>query len=200
VPISVRSRREVDRRIDALRERYGDFPLHEETVENDPEFFEHGQEFFEAGGRGSAGARVTDDDRVLLIRHPNAPDTWTFPGGGHEPGEAFAETARREVWEETGVECEITGVWQVVRKRFVHANDPERRGYLLSVFFTAEYAGGEAGRYPERWDDDADEEILGVSWFEDPPENAWAFVTDSETAEFDPETSDPEAAASEAPE
>ena len=191
MPVSVRSRRAVDRRIERLREQYGEFPLHQVTVENDPEFFEHGREFFEAGGRGGAGARVTDaDGQLLLIRHPNAPDTWTFPGGGHEPGETFAETARREVWEETGVDCDVTGVWQAVRKRFVHANDPERRGYLLSVFFTAEYGGGEAGRYPERWDDDAEEEILGVSWFENPPENAWAFITDPETAEFDPETSE----------
>lgn len=190
MPLSVRSRRAVDRRIAGLHEQYGEFPLHEETVENDPEFFEHGREFFEAGGRGGAGARVTEDGRVLLIRHPNAPDTWTFPGGGHEPGETFAETARREVWEETGVDCEITGVWQAVRRRYVHAGDPERRGYLLSVFFTAEYTGGEAGRYPERWDDDADEEVLAVSWFDDPPENAWAFVTDPETIEFDPGTAE----------
>nr|WP_272904774.1 NUDIX domain-containing protein [Halobacterium sp. TGN-42-S1] len=149
--------------------------------------FAHGQTFFDAGGRGGAGARVTDDDgRLLLIRHPRAPETWTLPAGGHEPGESFAETAVREVWEETGVECELTGVWQAKRRRFVHREDPERRGYLLSVFFTAEYVGGDAGRYPERWDDDADEEILAVEWFENPPENTAGFVTDPDVPERDP--------------
>lgn len=183
-PISVRSRRAVDQRLDRLRDAHGPFPFHTETVENDPALFAHGQEFFEAGGRGGAGARVTDDEgRVLLIRHPRDPDQWVLPGGGHEPGETFAETAVREVWEEAGVECEITGVWQAKRRRFVHREDPERRGYLLSVFFTAEYAGGEAGRYPERWEDD--EEILEVAWFDDPPENAAGFVTDPDVPERD---------------
>lgn len=183
-PISVRSRRAVDQRLDRLRDAHGPFPFHTETVENDPALFAHGREFFEAGGRGGAGARVTDDEgRVLLIRHPRDPDQWVLPGGGHEPGETFAETAVREVWEEAGVECEITGVWQAKRRRFVHREDPERRGYLLSVFFTAEYAGGEAGRYPERWDDD--EEILEVAWFDDPPENAAGFVTDPGVPERD---------------
>lgn len=186
MPISVRSRRAADRRIGALHETYGDFPVHEETVENDPELFEHGREFFEAGGRGGVGARVTDSDgRILLIRHPRAPEQWVFPAGGHEPGESFAETAVREVWEETGVDCEVTGVWQVKRRRFVHREDPERRGYLLSVFFTADYVGGEAGRYPERWDDEHDEEILDVEWFGDVPENAPGFVYDPQVPERD---------------
>lgn len=185
MPISVRSRREADRRIDALRETYSEFPVHEETVENDPDFFAHGREFFEAGGRGGAGARVTDDaGRVLLIRHHRDPERWVLPGGGHEPGESIAETAVREVWEETGVDCEITGVWQVKRRRFVHREDPERRGYLLSVFFTADYGGGEAGRYPERWDDE-DEEILDVEWFAEPPENVAGHVTDPGVPELD---------------
>lgn len=184
VPISVRSRREADRRIDALNETFREFPVHEETVENDPERFEHGREFFEAGGRGGAGARVTDGEgRVLLVRNQRQPETWVFPAGGHEPGESFAETAVREVREETGVDCEVTGVWQVKRRRFVHREDPERRGYLLSVFFTASYVGGEVGRYPERWEDE--EEILDVSWFEDPPENAAAFVSNPQVPERD---------------
>lgn len=178
-PVSVRSRRAIDQRLDELREAHAPFPCHTETVENDAERFAHGRELFDAGGRGGAGARVTDDEgRVLLIRHPRDPEQWVLPGGGHEPGETFAETAVREVWEETGVECEVTGVWQASRRRFVREDDPERRGYLLSVFFTAEYVGGTADRYPERWDDEEDEEILEVAWFDEPPANAAPHVTD----------------------
>lgn len=178
MPISVRSRRAIDERIAGLREKFGDFPLYDVTRVNDPEFFEEGCEFFEAGGRGGAGARVTDDDgRVLLIRHPETPDQWSLPGGGHEPGESFVETAQREVWEETGVDCDVTGVWAATRKRYVHAEEPARRGYLLSVFFTATQSGGDAGLYPERWDDDG-EEVLAVDWFSEPPSNAAAVVSD----------------------
>lgn len=178
-PLSVRSRRAVDAELRRLREVYGEFPVLDVTRLNDPEFFEHGVEYFENGHRGAAGARVTDEEKgVLLIRHPRNPETWTLPGGGHEPGESFAETARREVWEETGVECEPTGLWRAVRKRFVRRDDPQRRGYLLELFFTADRVGGEAGRYPERWDDEQDEEILAVDWFEQPPANALPVVTE----------------------
>ena len=31
-------------------------------------------------------------------------DTWEFPGGHREPGESVEETARRELWEETGAD------------------------------------------------------------------------------------------------
>ncbi|WP_246139942.1 NUDIX hydrolase [Protaetiibacter larvae] len=57
------------------------------------------------------------DDRVLLFL-TTAPDSsgvarWLTPGGGVDEGETFAEAARRELYEETGLEVESLGapVW-----------------------------------------------------------------------------------------
>jgi ADP-ribose pyrophosphatase YjhB (NUDIX family) len=44
-------------------------------------------------------------DRVLLLRYDDAPPAgrhWATPGGGLDPGESYAEAARRELAEETG--------------------------------------------------------------------------------------------------
>lgn len=92
------TRAEVSRRLARLQNKYGSFTVHDETVENDPAFFEQGKQLAEEGWIGDAGAWVTDDEnRVLLIRHADEPDEWGIPGGGHEPGETMEETARREV-------------------------------------------------------------------------------------------------------
>lgn len=45
--------------------------------------------------------------RVLLVRQSDGLRLWSLPGGMALPGEALTETARREVFEETGVEVEI---------------------------------------------------------------------------------------------
>ena len=52
-----------------------------------------------------------EDARVLLILMRNLAglNVWTFPKGHLEPGETPREAALREVSEETGFDCEITG-------------------------------------------------------------------------------------------
>ncbi len=45
---------------------------------------------------------VIEADKLLLVK-PVYMDYWTMPGGGVKRGESLEQTARREVWEETGV-------------------------------------------------------------------------------------------------
>ncbi|MFB9433591.1 NUDIX domain-containing protein [Streptoalloteichus tenebrarius] len=78
-------------------------------------------------GAPRLGARVLlldDQDRVLLIhaRDPDEPDHhwWELPGGGLDPGETPADTARREVAEETGILLDHLGPCLWVRETRFH--------------------------------------------------------------------------------
>jgi ADP-ribose pyrophosphatase YjhB (NUDIX family) len=52
---------------------------------------------------------VNDAGEILMIRR-TANDNWTVPGGAINLGESVAQAAVRETREESGVECEITGI------------------------------------------------------------------------------------------
>lgn len=160
---------EIERRVRRLQDKYGSFPVYEETVENDPDYFEHGRQKADEGWIGDAGVWVTDDgNRMLLIRHADSPKEWGIPGGGHEPGETMEETASREVQEETGIECTITRVNFARRKTIVLESEPTDRYHMLTVIFDAKYEQGETSI--------DDEEILEVKWFSELPDNVLEFV------------------------
>jgi 8-oxo-dGTP pyrophosphatase MutT (NUDIX family) len=52
----------------------------------------------------SCGVIVTDGERVLLGHATRSP-RWDIPKGEVEPGESFAAAARRELFEETGLDA-----------------------------------------------------------------------------------------------
>ena len=54
----------------------------------------------------AAGGLVARDGRLLLVHRPKY-DDWTFPKGKAEDGESDEDCALREVYEETGLECEL---------------------------------------------------------------------------------------------
>lgn len=58
--------------------------------------------------RIGVGALVINNGRVLLVKRKNPPNRgmWAVPGGKVEWGEPMAQTARRELWEETGLVIE----------------------------------------------------------------------------------------------
>ena len=56
----------------------------------------------------ASSAIIERDGRYLLVLRSNPPsaDMYAFPGGRGEPGETPAETALRELFEETGISAE----------------------------------------------------------------------------------------------
>lgn len=59
--------------------------------------------------RPAARILLTDaEGRVLLFRFTpdDRPPMWCTPGGAVDPGESYAAAARRELWEETGLDLD----------------------------------------------------------------------------------------------
>jgi ADP-ribose pyrophosphatase YjhB (NUDIX family) len=52
---------------------------------------------------------VNDEGSILLIRRTDN-GNWAVPGGAVDLGESVAQAAVRETREESGIECEITGI------------------------------------------------------------------------------------------
>lgn len=81
----------------------------------------------------ASSAIIERNGRYLLVRRANPPsaDMYAFPGGRAEPGETPAETALRELAEETG----ICGREPVLFETYdLVPSHPESRHFLLSVF------------------------------------------------------------------
>ncbi len=92
------------------------------------------------------GVVVWRDDRVLLIRRGKPPRAgqWSLPGGAQELGETVAETARREVREETGLTLAALELLTVV-DLIEPAPEPDPFIYHYTLIdFVAEAAPGEA--------------------------------------------------------
>lgn len=63
-----------------------------------------------------AGGVVTRDDGHVLLQRRGDRGTWGFPGGCVEYGESLEEAAVREIFEETGLKVEVTGLLGVYSK------------------------------------------------------------------------------------
>jgi 8-oxo-dGTP pyrophosphatase MutT (NUDIX family) len=93
----------------------------------------------------SANAIVVNDmGEILMIRRTDN-GNWAVPGGGMDLGESITDTAIRETREETGIDCQITGLVGIyTNPRHViryTSNDEVRQEF--SIVFTARPTGGE---------------------------------------------------------
>lgn len=113
-----------------------------------------------------ASAVVFVGRSVLLVKRGEAPGAgyWSFPGGHVRAGENAEAAARREVYEETGLDVEITGY---VGEHDIRSNETGEHGkiYRISV-----YAGrAQAGCTPSAASDAADARLVTFDALENYP-------------------------------
>ncbi|MDE1906208.1 MAG: NUDIX hydrolase [Rhodospirillales bacterium] len=91
------------------------------------------------------GIVLLKDDEVLLIRRGKPPGvgSWSLPGGKQELGETAEETARRELREETGLECGKLVL--VGHADSIHRDADGKIEFHYTILdFAGRYIGGEA--------------------------------------------------------
>lgn len=91
----------------------------------------------------AVSAFIQDNEgRILMIRRTDN-DLYAIPGGQLELGETLAQAAAREVHEETGIECRVTGVVGVFSNpRHVIAYDDGEIRQEFSICFRANQTSG----------------------------------------------------------
>jgi ADP-ribose pyrophosphatase YjhB (NUDIX family) len=99
---------------------------------------------------------VNDVGEILLIRRTDN-GNWAVPGGAVDLGESVAQAGVRETLEESGIECDITGlvgIYSDPRHVILYTSNGEAR-QEFSIVLTARATGGEPTRSQEssevRW-------------------------------------------------
>src|SRR5215471_7869477 len=81
---------------------------------------------------------------VLLVRRSDN-DNWAIPGGAIDLGESLADAAVRETREESGIDCEVTGlvgIYSDPKHVILYTSNGEAR-QEFSIVLTARATGGE---------------------------------------------------------
>lgn len=99
--------------------------------------------------------RATKPPRVLLV-HRQRYDDWSFPKGGLMTDETIEDAALREVKEEAGVDCRITG--RLSQARYDYRTRSGKTRPKVVHYFLMETSGGS----PHATGEEVDE----VTWFD----------------------------------
>lgn len=114
------------------------------------------------------------DGHVLLVEHKSfAPEDpllptsyWILPGGVVERGETLDEAVKREMMEETGLECSVGSLLFIKELLYPYPGLDEQGSihHSVSLGFYCTVTGGEmiTGKDPEYPDDE--QVILQVNW------------------------------------
>ena len=109
-----------------------------------------------AKSRFGASGAVRDADGRLLLTQRSDNGLWCLPGGAVDPGETWAETVAREVWEETGLTVRVGEVLTAYTDPNAVVVYPDgRRAQIYAVCFAATPAQGAAG---------VSDEVLASRW------------------------------------
>jgi ADP-ribose pyrophosphatase YjhB (NUDIX family) len=91
----------------------------------------------------AVSAIVTNSHGAILLILRTDNNYWSIPGGGVKPGESLKQATGREVWEETGVDCEVTGLVGIYADpNHVAAYDDGEVRQEFSICFTTRMLGG----------------------------------------------------------
>ncbi|MQY08056.1 NUDIX hydrolase [Actinomadura macrotermitis] len=92
----------------------------------------------------SVNVIVTNGNGEILMIRRTDNGNWAVPGGAIDLGESVAQAAIRETREESGIDCEITGIVGIYSdpKHVIHytSNDEVRQEF--SILLTARPVGG----------------------------------------------------------
>jgi 8-oxo-dGTP pyrophosphatase MutT (NUDIX family) len=86
---------------------------------------------------------LNDRDEILMIRRSDN-GNWALPGGAMDLGESLPQCAVREVQEETGITCRITGlvgIYTDPRHVILYTSDGECRQEFSVVFLARAESG-----------------------------------------------------------
>jgi mutator protein MutT len=89
------------------------------------------------------GALIFRRNAILLVERGTEPlkGQWSLPGGGVETGEILESAIRREVREETGLEIQPQGVFEIFERILLDENDRPEYHYVL-VDYLCKVKGG----------------------------------------------------------
>lgn len=126
------------------------------------------QEWAVDGSGITAAARVRDSNGRIALVTNSWSDGWILPGGGVKPEEDPIEAARREVYEETGLNATIHAPLVVLDQSYVEVDSGTERFSALYVVYSA----SATGEIPDASQlGVSEDEITAARWFETPPED-----------------------------